>query len=479
MLTLVLALIGVLTSAAFLLYCACLLALQARGGQKHLNTFFYKLWWNEGFIDMFGLTFFALTMYTRCFAATVSFFLSLNKFPWLTKFTQITQEHIMYIQITSVFLTVCGRLLSICFPMSTVTRFAEKLKRWQIFLLQISLPTLIVIPFYVMFNFEYGLKGIDTPLLLSTMDKRYDQLIFAVGLAYRVTAVVLCSSVYLCIFFYVRHKANRNEKSILIHAASLVIALTAILTASICRRFQIGEKKYPLMRVFFLTTMLWIPITNVFVTACAASMLRAYLLHPFSDRSHKSSAFFQAREKGCIDIFALMYFMTLMYTRCFDAAMPFFLSMNEHQWFTKFVQIALDFFMYTQITNVFFVISGRLLYICFPTSSATSYSFDIGLAYRGIALILCVFGYLYLFFKFRKRSRANKLSVLVHGASLVLALMAVLAASVCRRFRIGESYALMRLFYFTMILWIPVTNVFVTVCTTPRLRTRLLQLYTF
>ncbi|VDL71349.1 unnamed protein product [Nippostrongylus brasiliensis] len=193
MLTLVLALIGVLTSAAFLLYCACLLALQARGGQKHLNTFFYKLWWNEGFIDMFGLAYFALTMYTRCFAATVPFFLSLNKFPWLTKFTQITQEHIMYIQITSVFLTVCGRLLSICFPMSTVTR--------------IFLPTLIVIPFYVMFNFEYGLKGIDTPLLLSTMDKRYDQLIFAVGLAYRVTAVVLCSSAYLCIFFYVRHKA--------------------------------------------------------------------------------------------------------------------------------------------------------------------------------------------------------------------------------------------------------------------------------
>ncbi|WKX91288.1 hypothetical protein Q1695_009825 [Nippostrongylus brasiliensis] len=73
-----------------------------------------------------------------------------------------------------------------------------------------------------MFNFEYGLKGIDTPLLLSTMDKRYDQLIFAVGLAYRVTAVVLCSSVYLCIFFYVRHKAceeldkclENGEKSI-------------------------------------------------------------------------------------------------------------------------------------------------------------------------------------------------------------------------------------------------------------------------
>lgn len=53
----------------------------------------------------------------------------------------------------------------------------EKLRKWQIFMLQITLPTVIVIPFYLSFNFNYGLKGTSRPLLLSTEDPRYDQVL--------------------------------------------------------------------------------------------------------------------------------------------------------------------------------------------------------------------------------------------------------------------------------------------------------------
>lgn len=196
----------------------------------------------------------------------------------------------MYTQIMDIFLTVGGRLLTICFPLSKITSVVEKLRKWQIFMLQITLPTVIVIPFYLSFNFNYGLKGTSRPLLLSTEDPRYDQYIFATGLTYRITAFLLCSIGYLYLFFDVQKKAQLKDIHILVHGACLVMALLAVLAASVCRRFQIGEK-YPLMRLFFFSTMLWIPITNLFVTLASTRALRCQIVHPFTEYTKHSILF--------------------------------------------------------------------------------------------------------------------------------------------------------------------------------------------
>ncbi|EYC29180.1 hypothetical protein Y032_0006g2827 [Ancylostoma ceylanicum] len=264
-----------------------------RRRSKQFNTFFYRLLFNESFIDLFAFTFFLATMYTRCFASMVPVFLYMNRYPLWTKFAQVTQEYIMYTQITNVFLAVGGRLFAICFPTSKVTVFAEKMRRWHILLLQVFLPTLIVIPFYAHFNFQYGLKGITNPLLLSTEDMHYDEYIFAVGLAYRVTAFLLCLFGYSLLFREVRKKARRNEINILIHGGCLLVALAAVLSASVCRRFRIGEV-HALMRLFFFTTMLWIPCTNIFVSTCVITSLRKRLLHPFAEKT-KSSVIFNTK----------------------------------------------------------------------------------------------------------------------------------------------------------------------------------------
>lgn len=148
------------------------------------------------FMELFTLIFFTFTLYSRCFEFTVPIFLALNNHKWFTKFAQITQEQIMYVQATNIVLAVCGRLVVICFAntkkqlvlrrlymilpwwlLYKLFRFQiiERLSKFTIFFLQVTLPTLIVIPFYFVYNFSYGLKGITTPLLLSTTDKSYDK----------------------------------------------------------------------------------------------------------------------------------------------------------------------------------------------------------------------------------------------------------------------------------------------------------------
>ncbi|CAJ0603759.1 unnamed protein product [Cylicocyclus nassatus] len=281
-----LVLVGIIVALSMSLYCLLIAAMWRHRKSSCYKTFFYRTLWNESFLDLFCFIFFLTTMYTRCFDGAVQFFLSMNRFQMWTKFVQISQEHIMYMQIMTVVLTLGGRLLSVCFPLKKLSNILEKLERWQIFILQAFLPTVIVFPLYFMFDFQYGLKGITKPLLLSTLDPRYDKYIFGAGLSYRVSAFILCLFGYATIFWKVRRKTNdrkRNDLNILIHAGCLLLALGAVLFASVCRRFQIGES-FALMRLFFFTTMLWIPCTNVIVTLCAIASLRQHALHPFTDQ---------------------------------------------------------------------------------------------------------------------------------------------------------------------------------------------------
>ncbi|CAJ0603764.1 unnamed protein product [Cylicocyclus nassatus] len=165
----------IIVLSSFIL-CSAVLLIMFRGRRSsRFKVFFYRSWWNEGFINIFILIFFSATMYTRCFTSMVSTFIQLNRFPWWTKFAQITQEHLMYIQCMNVFLTVAGRFCTICLPRSRLTATTERMKSWTILILQISLPTIVVIPLYFLYDFQYGLKGITNPLLLSTIDASYDQ----------------------------------------------------------------------------------------------------------------------------------------------------------------------------------------------------------------------------------------------------------------------------------------------------------------
>ncbi|EYC30177.1 hypothetical protein Y032_0005g2496 [Ancylostoma ceylanicum] len=134
----------------------------------------------------------------------------------------------MYIQATNVVLAVCGRLAAICFATSS--------KRLYIFL---------------------------------------------IGLTYRLTALLLCLGGYMFLYCKTKNNAKRAELNILIHGGCLVFALSAVLCSSVFRRFQIQESS-PLMRVFFLTTMLWVPSMNVIVTTFLTKGIRSRLLHPFA-----------------------------------------------------------------------------------------------------------------------------------------------------------------------------------------------------
>ncbi|RCN47597.1 hypothetical protein ANCCAN_06371 [Ancylostoma caninum] len=87
------------------------------------------MWWNEAFMELFTLIFFTFTLYSRCFEFTLPIFLALNEHMWWTKFAQITQEQIMYVQATNVVLAVCGRLALICFTNSRKRMVCRKLNR--------------------------------------------------------------------------------------------------------------------------------------------------------------------------------------------------------------------------------------------------------------------------------------------------------------------------------------------------------------
>nr|CDJ86994.1 unnamed protein product [Haemonchus contortus] len=63
--------------------------------------------------------------------------------------------------------------------------------------------------------------------------------------------------------------------------------------------------------------------------------------------------------------------------------------------------------------------------------------------------------------------------ILLHGVCLVMALIAVIISRFCQRFQFGESYQLVRVVYLTPLLWIPCTNILVTIYTTKSLRSRI------
>ncbi|XGW25996.1 hypothetical protein V3C99_006980 [Haemonchus contortus] len=271
--------VGFIVVSTFILYCDVLFIITRNRHSNRFNSAFFRLWWNQGFFDLLSLTFFTATMYSRCFNAMVPVFLYMNRYPIWTKFAQVTQEVIMYVQATTVVLEFGVRLMTMCLPSAYITKVVDHLPKWKLLVALISLPLIIATPFYCIYNFQYGLKGTNVPLLLSTPDVTYDTSIFFIGLVYRVTALVLCLCGYVYMFDTIRRKGARAEFKILLHGVCLVIALIAVITSSLCRRFKIGES-YQLVRVAFLSTMLWIPCTNILVTIYTTKSLRTRLLNP-------------------------------------------------------------------------------------------------------------------------------------------------------------------------------------------------------
>ncbi|CAJ0591743.1 unnamed protein product [Cylicocyclus nassatus] len=64
----------------------------------------------------------------------------------------------------------------------------------------------------------------------------------------------------------------------------------------------------------------------------------------------------------------------------------------------------------------------------------------------------------------------NEMRILIHGGSLLSALLAALICTIVEGLEIGQEYALMRLFYFTTILWVPCIDIVTTFWITASLR---------
>uniref|UniRef100_A0A7I5EBK0 G protein-coupled receptor n=1 Tax=Haemonchus contortus TaxID=6289 RepID=A0A7I5EBK0_HAECO len=101
--------------------------------------------------------------------------------------------------------------------------------------------------------------------------------------------------------------------------------------------------------------------------------------------------------------------------------------------------------------------------------------FVIGLVYRVTALVLCLCGYVYMFDMIRRKGARAEFKILLHGVCLVIALICVIISSFCLRFRIGEGYRLVRVAVLTPMLWIPCTNILVTIFTTKSLHSCILH----
>ncbi|XGW25997.1 hypothetical protein V3C99_006980, partial [Haemonchus contortus] len=198
--------VGFIVVSTFILYCDVLFIITRNRHSNRFNSAFFRLWWNQGFFDLLSLTFFTATMYSRCFNAMVPVFLYMNRYPIWTKFAQVTQEVIMYVQATTVVLEFGVRLMTMCLPSAYITKVVDHLPKWKLLVALISLPLIIATPFYCIYNFQYGLKGTNVPLLLSTPDVTYDTSIFFIGLVYRVTALVLCLCGYVYMFDTIRRK---------------------------------------------------------------------------------------------------------------------------------------------------------------------------------------------------------------------------------------------------------------------------------
>ncbi|CAJ0591598.1 unnamed protein product [Cylicocyclus nassatus] len=66
--------------------------------------------------------------------------------------------------------------------------------------------------------------------------------------------------------------------------------------------------------------------------------------------------------------------------------------------------------------------------------------------------------------------RRNEKRVLIHGGSLLASLSASLICTIVRGLEIGMEYELMRVFYFTVFLWVPCTDIVTTFCIVASLR---------
>ncbi|CAJ0591314.1 unnamed protein product [Cylicocyclus nassatus] len=277
--------VGIITIISFFLTCVMIVILWRYRKSTRYKAFFYKTLWNECIFNIFTFIFFLATMYARFFDCMIPIFLYLNRFPWWTKFAQITQEHIMYIQTMNVFLAVGGRFCTVCIPHSRITHTAEELNKWMICVLQIFLPTIVEIPIYIFYNFEYGYTGnLKVPLLLGTTNDHYYEVAFSICVIYLIGAFALCVFGYISLFYTVRKRANRNETNIIIHGGCLLLALGALSACTIVRGFRILEKsKY--MRIFYFSTSLWIPCTNIAATICVIGPIRKHILAPFKEKA--------------------------------------------------------------------------------------------------------------------------------------------------------------------------------------------------
>ncbi|VDO59032.1 unnamed protein product [Haemonchus placei] len=147
----------------------------------------------------------------------VPLFLYLNRYRIWTKFAQVTQEVIMDTQVTTVVMELGVRLMTMCLPSAHITKVVDHLQEWKLFVAQVSLPLIIATPLYCIFNFQYGVKGTNVPVLLSAPDVRYDASTFIIGLVYGVTAVVLCLGGYVYMFDTIRRKGFVKDCSQLPH----------------------------------------------------------------------------------------------------------------------------------------------------------------------------------------------------------------------------------------------------------------------
>ncbi|CAJ0591310.1 unnamed protein product [Cylicocyclus nassatus] len=273
--------IPAIIAISFLLCCIVLVIMWRDRRSSRYKSFFYKCWWSEGLMNLFTFVYFISTIYARFYNSASDAFMYLNHFPWWTKFAELSQEQIMYIQIMNVFLTVAGRICTVCLPHSAVTSIIERLNKWEIFGLQITIPTITVIPLFFIFDFEYGLtQPYEIPKTLGSTSPHYSKVLFLLGLTYRGSAFAICVFGYVFLFWTVRSKAKRKETNILVLCGCLLGALGVEVAYTVL--FYFREKgayeAYAVVRLLCFTSMLWIPFTDIVVTILVLAPLRKSII---------------------------------------------------------------------------------------------------------------------------------------------------------------------------------------------------------
>ncbi|CAJ0591705.1 unnamed protein product [Cylicocyclus nassatus] len=274
-------LLGLTALFCSLLCVGAIIAMWRSRGSRMFSSFYYRCCWNESWINLFTLIFFLTTMYARFFPILYPAFYYLNRFKWWTNFAQVTKQHVLYLQIWNVLVTVGGRFCTICLPHSIITHTAEQMNTWIIFILQTFFPTVTAIPLYCICDHVYRLKNVTVPLFLSSTDPTFGKVLNIVGYTYRYVALVLSALGYISMFCLMRKKANRNEMRVLIHGGSLLSALLASIISMTSQRLGIGSG-HELMQMFYFTTFLWVPFTDIVITFWIVASLR-HTANPFKN----------------------------------------------------------------------------------------------------------------------------------------------------------------------------------------------------